>query len=207
MLKSTIAAASAALAFGCTQPDYVPAESAKATLGGRTAAQYQLPSSDDPKANVRVASYGFTKLKRAGSEQDVRAVHVRFSLENNDEEPVSFDVRSQRIQFPDGLKAAPVSARASAAGVPVIEVPPHSSRTVDLLFPVPPELAKASRMPHFDVAWNVNLNGEVADEITPFERVAIDPAVARERAAFYGPWGWSDPIWGPIEPGWPNWSW
>lgn len=206
MRKSTLATVFAALACGCNWPGaYIPAESANAMLNGRTAAQYEFPSQDEPKADVRVMSYGFAKVKRREDGKTIKAVHVRFALVANGDEPYWFDAREQHVQFPNGQKVAAVSAKSSAAGVPVIEVPPRSSRTVDMFFPVPPEVSRSSQLPRFDVAWRVQVDGQAVEQVTPFERVTIDPLVAQERAAIYGAYGWYGGGWGPVAPGYPRW--
>src|SRR5690606_15421366 len=50
--------------IGCSSSSaYVPEEGEQAKLGGRTAAQYQLPSEQNTQADVRIASFGFIEAK------------------------------------------------------------------------------------------------------------------------------------------------
>lgn len=189
--------------------DYIPEQHATATLGGRTAAEYELPSEAEAQADVRVASFGIAKVDRQG-QGSTKAVHVRFAITNNGDQPVTFDTAQQRVQFDNGEQAAPAYAKADGTSLPDINVAPHSARTVDIFFPIPQDLANRSQQPHFDVSWRVGVGDRVVARLTPFEKVAVDPAVAREQASremAYGAYDWYDPVWGPAYIGWPGWYW
>jgi hypothetical protein len=73
----------------------------------------------------------------------------------------------------------------------VVQIPPASARTLDLLFPLPTGLAKASRLPAFDFVWRVQTPGKTVAERTPFERLSIVYYYS------YGPWepSWMGPYW------------
>lgn len=189
---------------------YVPEQSATATLGGRTAAAYALPSEQNHQGDLRVASYGISDIERAG--QKVKAVHLRLAVSGSGSHPLVLDVREQRLQLPDGRHLA--SAYASSAGkaiAPRLTIPPGSSRTVDLYFPLPRDLLDEDDPPSFDVVWRIHVGDQVISRVTPFDQVEVDPAVARQRAAeelLYYPRGyWYDPAWGPALIGTPTWYW
>jgi len=176
-----------------SQGSYVPEERATATLGGRTAASYPLPTSQNEQVHVRVASYGITKLKSPG---EPKAIHVRMAVADAGHEPLVVDTSEQRVQLPDGRQLAPTYASASMSAPPLVTVQPGSAQNVDLYFTIPDE----SDPSRFDAIWRVQLGNRTLSRITPFDKVAVDPAVAREEAAediMYGEpywygyrWGW-----------------
>ena len=190
---------------------YIPEERATATLGGRTAATYGLPSQQGRQGDIRLASYGVAKFERKGAEP-VEAVHLRMAVSDSGQQPMLLDTRAQRLQLPDGRQLSPAYV-ASDAGQqpPLIQVQPGSSRSVDLYFPLPPELMDDSNPPQFDVVWRVRVGNDTVSEITPFDKVEVDPAVARQELAqdvmdervYY----WGDPYWRSTLVGPPLWGW
>ena len=190
---------------------YIPEERATATLGGRTAATYGLPSTQGRQGDLRLASYGVAKFERKGAEP-VEAVHLRMAVSDSGNQPMLLDTRAQRLQLPDGRQVSPAYV-ASQAGErpPLIQVEPGSSRSVDLYFPLPADLVDDSNPPQFDVVWRVRVGNDTVSEITPFDKVEVDPAVARQELAedvmdervYY----WGDPYWRSTLVGPPLWGW
>jgi len=190
---------------------YVPEERTTTTLGGRTAAVYGLPSERSPQGNLRVASHGISEIKRNGRESG-KAIHVRMALADTGDHSMTLDARRQRLQLPDGRQLSPAYAASAAATPPVIQVRPGTSRMVDLYFPIPQDLASGEKPPRFDLVWSVWAGEREVSKITPFDKVRVDPAVARQRLAedivFEGhPYYWSDPVWGSAVLSPPQWGW
>lgn len=186
---------------------YIPEERATATLGGRTAASYALPSDRNQQGALRVASYGVSELKQNGDDDALKAIHLRMAVSDNSGQPMLVDTREQRLQLPDGRQLAPAYASAKASAPPVVRITPGSARTVDLFFPLPVDLADEANPSQFDVIWRVQVGDQTVTRITPFDQVAVDPAIARQELAedimdddFYV----VDPAWGPaaVTPGW-----
>ena len=98
---------------------YIPEEKATATLGGRTAASYALPSERNEQGGLRVASYGVSKLEQKGNDP-LKAIHLRLAVSDNGEQPMVLDTRAQRLQLPDGRQLAPAYVRARASVPPLI---------------------------------------------------------------------------------------
>jgi hypothetical protein len=202
----------AAAAACASQSTYIPEERATATLGGRTAAVYGLPSQQGRQGDIRLASYGVAKFKY-GEDQSFKAIHLRLAVSDSGNESMVLDTRAQRLQLPDGrqIPAAYVASESSARP-PLIQVSPGSARTVDLYFPIPQDLTDdESSPPQFDVVWQVRVGSDTVSEITPFDQVAVDPAVARQELAedvvndrvYY----WGDPYWRSTLVGPPVWGW
>jgi hypothetical protein len=191
--------ATGAAATGCAADKYYyqPAEQATAISGGHPAAQYSIPPGRQG-GDVRVTSFGVTKLEVAGREERIKTLHVRLDIANeNGREPWSLDTRSVGVQFEGSASAvAPTYAHTGDAGLPLVQIPPGASRTVDLYYPLPAEIKGERQIPRFDVVWRVQTDDEVVAERTPFERREIEPATP---TVYYGfgvgayPHGWYDP--------------
>jgi hypothetical protein len=202
-----------AAATACaSQATYIPEERATATLGGRTAATYGLPSQQGRQGDIRLASYGVAKFKHS-EDESFKAIHLRLAVSDSGNQPMVLDTRAQRLQLPDGrqISAAYVGAEGNARP-PLISVSPGSARTVDLYFPIPRDRSgDEASPPQFDVVWQVRVGGDTVSEITPFDQVAVDPAVARQELAedvvndrvYY----WGDPYWRSTLVGPPLWGW
>ena len=188
---------------------YIPEQKATATLGGRTAASYALPSERNEQGGLRVASYGVSKLEQKGNDP-LKAIHLRLAVSDNGQQPMVLDTRAQRLQLPDGRQLAPAYVRARASVPPLIRIVPGTARTVDLYFPLPPDIADEANPSQFDVIWRVNVGDQTVSQVTPFDEVSVDPAVARQELAedimdedIYV----VDPAWGPAAIGSPAWGW
>ena len=164
-----------------TSATYIPEQRATATLGGRTAAAYPLPSSQNHQGDLRVASFGVTELKR--DSEEVPAIHLRLALADNGTQPIELDIREQRLQLPDGRFLAPASFAEKSVTQPLIVVAPGSSRNIDLFFPLPDDLTDDETPPQFDVVWRLRVGGQPMSRITPFDKVDVDPALARQELA------------------------
>jgi hypothetical protein len=188
---------------------YIPEERATATLGGRTAAAYALPSDRNKQGGLRLASYGMSELKQ-NDDESLKAIHLRMAVSDNGTQPVTLDTRQQRLQLPDGRQLAPAYATSRASVPPLIQVTPGSARTVDLFFPLPPDIAEESNPSQFDIIWRVDVGNQTVSQVTPFDQVSVDPAIARQELAedimdedAYI----IDPAWGPAGIGAPAWGW
>lgn len=206
MKKSALLFPAILAACGGYDP-YVPEQAASGVLDGRTAAEYELPSELGTRGDVRLASYGISELRRQDGDQKIKAVHVRFAVTNRSTTPMTVDVRNQRVQLQDGTRISPVLATSPAGGIPVVNVPPASSRIIDLFFPLERYESKDRQPPRFDVVWRVEIANETVVEVTPFAQVEIDPVVAQQeamRSAWAGPYWYFSPYWY----GWgPFWGW
>ena len=185
-----------------SQSTYIPEERATATLSGRTAATYPLPSQQGQQGDIRLASYGVAKLKPNGTDT-LKTIHLRVAMSDIGHQPIVLDARAQRLQLPDGRQIGAAFVRSPVSVPPLIRVEPGTAQTVDLYFPIPPDLVDRSSPPRFDVVWRVNVGQNTVSEITPFDKVAVDPAEARLELAedvmqehVY----LIDPYWGPVGP-------
>jgi hypothetical protein len=190
---------------------YHPAENATAQIRGHVAADYQIPT-NDPKGDVRIASFGISKITPE-SRESLRAIHARLVVSNNGVQPWLVDIRQQVAALPGGQQVHPAFARSDSGEFPIVRVAPRGKGTIDLFFPLPADAQRASKLPEFDVVWYVNTGQQMVSERTPFERLAVEPAYAYGWGYPYGPgWGygpyaWYDPFWGPAMIGAPGWYW
>ncbi len=201
-MKLTLLAA-LALALGACEPNYAYLPVTNATVvRGKVAAEYPIPA-DMPHGDVRIASYGIADVgprHPRGENDRLRALHLRFTIENNADRDWTFDTRQQRVLLQGYGQSQPAFVAVNGGGSPpVVTVPALQSRTIDLFFPLPAPLQRARQLPAFDVIWRVHAYDKFVARRTPFERVVVAPP---PDALDYGPdYGMGD-WWGP--PYWYN---
>lgn len=204
-MKSVYALGVVLLAACASTPDYVPEESGVATLGGRTAALYRIPSEANVLASVRIASFGFVDAEtKNGNGKKVRALHLRFDVSADGDQPVLVHTSRQVVEGPDGSKHLPGYVTTNAGEPPDLVVPPRSSRRIDFFYDVQPEVAEKRDPKSFRLFWTVELGGQEYAQSTPFHEVAVDPAIAQQEAAQQLPYYWAAPYYGPWY-GWGPW--
>src|SRR4030095_3295596 len=134
------------------------------------------------QGDIRLASYGVAKLKPNGSDT-LKTIHLRVAMSDSGQQPLVLDARARRLQLPDGRQIGAAFVRSAVSVPPLIRVEPGTAQTVDLYFPIPQDLVDQTSPPRFDVVWAVDVGGETVSEVTPFDKVAVDPAKARLEAA------------------------
>lgn len=185
------------LAACASQYYYQPAEQATATVTGYPAARYGVPP-EQPRGDVRVATLGIARIDMGG-EEGVPSLHVRMVVSNdNGVGPWALDTREVLVQIAGMRPLAPAFVNASAAELPVVQIAPGERRTVDLFYPLPDEMSKASHLPALDVVWRVQTEAREVAERTPFERIRIEPTYDAALVYGYGfgvtPYWWYDPF-------------
>lgn len=202
-MKLTLATGAAVvLALAACQPDYAYLPVTNATVvRGKVAASYPIPA-DMPHGDVRVASYGIVDIgprHPKNPADELRALHLRFTIDNNGDRAWTFDTSQQRIALTGyGLSAPAWVSASGGTAAPVVQVPAMQTRTVDLFFPLPAALQHAKQLPAFDVVWRLEADGKIVARRTPFERVIVAPP-----PDYYGPYDYgTDSWWGP--PYWYN---
>jgi hypothetical protein len=214
MGKRTLLISLGALALSaCAQYTYVPQTNATSQIRGQTAATYSLPSAVRPEGDLRVASFGVSKITKQNGEQ-FRAMHVRMVVSNNGSQPWVLDTREQLIDLRGFGQARAAAGYSEGQDLPLLSIAPGQKRTVDLFFPLPPEAARASRVPEFDVVWKIQAGGQQVAQRTPFERLQVEPLYAGVGWGYpyygaygFGPYLWTDPFWGPGVIASPAWYW
>lgn len=179
-MKLTLAIGVAvALAVAACEPNYAYLPVTNATVvRGRVAADYPIPA-DMPHGDVRVASYGIVDIgprHPKNKSDELRALHLRFTITNNGERDWSFDTREQRVALQGwGTSAAAFVSGSAGSAPPVVVVPALGERVVDLFFPLPAPLQRAKELPAFDVIWRMRADNRWVARRTPFERVVVTP--------------------------------
>jgi hypothetical protein len=194
-------------AVGCSAARYLynPEENATARVAGKPAAYYQIPA-QSPHGGVRVAVLGISKLEPQGrseawdesSEGHIRAMHVRLIVDNNDDTaPWQVDTRQQIGSLDNHGQSRPAFATLGAGHPPIAAIDPGTSETLDLYYPLPASMQKASEIPHFEVLWRVQTAEALVSERTTFERLQIEAPQTQGYYACMGPtsYGWYDPFW------------
>ncbi|MBX3187748.1 MAG: hypothetical protein KF819_12065 [Labilithrix sp.] len=186
----------AALACACERPFvYAPATTSLAIVEGRPAAYARIPP-DAPRGDVRIATFGIAGLRRADDTSDegvIRAIHLRLVVSNDDDSTWLVDTREQRVTLPGDGESRPAFASTDKGVAPLVDVPPGDKREIDLFFPLPEHLEKASELPAFDVVWEVHAGERAVVARAPFERLTV---VAARDPYYYRGWGrgWEPPF-------------
>jgi hypothetical protein len=196
----------AALAIGACEDTYVyaPTKSTGAELAQLPASDVSIPP-EAPRGDVRVATFGISDIESQSGEAEggrIRALHLRMVVANNSDHPWTVDTREQKLEL-EGRgqsKAAYASVDAGAAP-PLVTVPNGGKRTLDLFFPLPPDMAKASELPSFDAIWTVQTDVRAVTERIPFERLQVEPRYASSYDWDY----WGAPYW--YDPYYPRGAW
>jgi hypothetical protein len=200
----TLLSALAAFALGCAGGPYFyqPAEQANAVISGHPAAHYTIPPTN-PQGDVRVAAFGVAKLEFEDRDETVHALHIQLIIANNSgRQTWALDTRGVQVQFAgNARKSSPAYANSSSAGLPVVQIPPGESRTVDLYYPLPAHMEDEGDLPRFDVLWSVETDDGMVTERTPFERREVVPPAPTVYYGWGAPYWWYDPFFTPYPRG------
>ena len=194
MGRLLLAAMLAIAAGACESRSFIyrPAMSSSAVIAGRPAAHHRIPP-EAPRGDVRVATFGFAELTPVdGKGDDIRSLHVRVVVANDSDATWTVDTREQRVALPGSGESRPAYARSDDGAPPTVEVPPGAQRSVDLFFPLPPSMQRASELPAFDTIWTVHAGNRTITQRTPFERLEVTP-VYRSTPYHHGWYGWGPP--------------
>lgn len=195
---AAVLALSVAAVSACASRKFVyePAVSSSAVVEGRPASYYPIPP-EAPRGDVRIATFGFADISPEGSDEEIRALHLRMVIANNSDAQWVVDTRDQRVLLPRDGESRPAFANVDEGTAPVVEIPPGGKRTLDLFYPLPPHLEKASELPSFDTVWRVQTQTGTVAQRTPFERLDVTPAYYGSAYPYaYGGYGWGYG-WGP----------
>jgi hypothetical protein len=176
-MKSFLVAAVATLALGACAPEYAYVPLTNATIvGDHVAAEYPIPA-DMPHGDVRVASFGIVEVAARGAPaQTTRALHLRFTISNNEKRDWTFDTGDQRVELHGYGSSVATFAEANAGTQPpIVTVPPLGQRVVDLYFPLPGALQHAHALPAFDVLWRVDAGDRFVARRSSFQRIELEP--------------------------------
>jgi hypothetical protein len=179
-----------------------------ATVDGRVASYYAIPP-EAPRGDVRVVTMGFAQIEQRDTPNSaVQALHVRLVVANNSEAPWKLDTREQRAVLPKFGESSPAYAKTDSGTPPEVPIPPLTERTVDLYYPLPAGMQKASALPAFDVLWAVDTGTRKVVERTPFERLEVEPVEPYGGYAVFTEPDWYNPTyatggvyggsWGPV---------
>lgn len=183
---------------GNSQYAYAP-DTANATAAGLPASRTPIPQ-EQPQGAIEVASYGVTDLQRDAMK--IPALHVRAIVTNDgDDAPWTMDTTQQMVEIAGEGRSRAMFVNADTGGLPNVSIARHERRVLDFYFPLPATMDEASRLPRFELLWQVNTALRTVASRTAFDRVDREPEVAYGTAvtpwplwAGYGPYWWYDPF-------------
>jgi hypothetical protein len=164
----------AAAALVCCAPAryfYAPVQTTSADLEGAPAAIYEMPS-DSPRGDVRIAMLGVAALRPGGLEDStLSAIHVALAVSNRSNERWTVDPSEGHLTLVMNHERSDIYATtAEIARTSPVVIPPRSTRTIDLYFPLPLTLQKENKLPPFEVVWSVHIGSRAITQRTPFQR-------------------------------------
>jgi len=199
-MKTLLNVLVAAGMFGCGGQDYVYApDTTNAVAAGLPAARTAIPP-EQPQGAVEVVSYGVTDLHPGAAR--VPALHVRMLVTNDgDDTPWRIDTNQQFVEIPGEGRSAPMYVNSDVQGLPNVSIARHERRVLDFYYPLPDTIRDDSRLPRFELQWQVDTASRAVADRTSFDREVRDvPSVAVGYDASwpywagYGPYWWYDPF-------------
>ena len=188
--------AAAGLGGACEQGYVYTPTTPNATSAGLPASRTEIPQ-EHPQGAVEVASFGITKLRT--DEGALRALHVRMIVSNDgDDVAWQLDTSQQLVELPGEGESRAMFVNSNAQGLPIITIGRRQRQILDLYFPLPESASRTSRLPQFDLHWQVTTPTRVVASSTTFDRVT-EAAVDEYAAGGYwwsgwGPYWWYDPF-------------
>jgi hypothetical protein len=188
--------ASAASCAGSSNYVYKP-DTANVTAAGLPAARTAIPQ-EQPQGAIEVVSYGVSELERDGLK--IPALHVRAVVTNDgDDKPWTLDTTQQLVEIPGEGRSRAMYVNADVGTLPRVTVGKHERRVVDMYFPLPDTVRGESRLPKFDLLWQVDTAARTVSSRTSFDRLEPQTRVAVAPSAWplwagHGPYWWYDPF-------------
>jgi len=177
---------------------YTP-DTANATAAGLPAARTAIPP-ERPQGAIEVVSYGVTTLRQSNAEAP--ALHVRAIVTNDgDSAPWQIDTTKQMLAIPGEGQSRAMFVNSDVGTLPNVAIAQHERRVIDFYFPLPAGMQDPSKLPHFDLLWQVDTPARTVASRTSFERVDREPEATAYAVAApwpywagYGPYWWYDPF-------------
>ena len=186
-------------AASCSTGPYVyrPAENATARVSDRPAAYYAVPAQGrSPRGRARRGARSRQGRYGRGPRARGRVMHLRMVVDNNDDTAAwQVDTREQLGSLGGYGESRPAFAAGPAGGPPVETIPPGATATIDLYYPLPTNMQKASEIPRFDILWRVETPAGPTTMRTSFDRVQLEPPPGYYAYSYPGWYGFYDPLW------------
>lgn len=154
---------------------YAPVVTTNATVAGVPAVDYPIPS-PSATGDIRLAALGIANVHPAAAPTTTaKAVRLRMIATNRSEGTWSVLTREQRLALGGAVVLGAGDGIADHGASPlVVNVAPGQTRTIDLVFLLPPAFQAAANRPAFDLLWAVHTPTRTFEQRTPFDRVARD---------------------------------
>jgi hypothetical protein len=190
------AVAGLAVGAGCgagVEYTYTP-EQPTVMVDGYPATQIPIPP-ERPQGEVRLASFGVTELA-AGDQGALMALHVRLIVTNEgDDIPWTIDTREQLVEIAGEGRSRAVFVNTDLQSLPMVTIGRREKRVLDFYFPLPGTMGDESRLPGFELLWQVTTASRIVAERTMFQRVAtVEPPPPQVvMVTGWGPHWWFNP--------------
>jgi len=181
MVRQTLLVVAAAAFIACTPPRY--AYGPVMTTSGELTSSAAFEAI--PRGDVRITMLGVASLRPTGGIDDstLKAAHIMLVVSNRSNETWTLDAADQRLELPS-IMHGPAIVEATTITIKrpgTVDVPPQSTRWVDLYFPLPLRHQEAGELPAFNVIWSVRTGDGAVTRRTGFARFRADGVPLQER--------------------------
>jgi len=174
-----------AMACGPAKFTYAPVATTSAEIAGMAAAVYPVRSPNGP-GEVHIAVLDVMDARyKPHARMTRRALRVSVFVSNRSTTTWRLESNEQRIELSGRRTRVSIDAEPDKSGKHrVVDIPPSSTRWVDLTFLVPDD-ADDTMLEKFELTWSVRLGPEARlSRLTSFEKLLAPPAhVGVERPA------------------------
>lgn len=178
---------------------YAP-DTANVTAAGLPAARTAIPQ-EQPQGAIEIVSYGVSNLRRDSAV--IASLHVRTIITNDgDDTPWTMDTTEQLVEIPGEGKSRAMYVNSDVGTLPIVTIAKQERRVVDFYFPLPQTMQRASKLPTFELLWQVNTSARTVASRTSFDRIDREPEYPIYAGATFGwplwagwgPYWWYDPF-------------
>lgn len=141
--------------------------------GGPAVATYNIPLPASPLGQVSVMSKGIEDVKARDSDTAVSALHLQMTVVNEKgAQPWVVDPRNLIVEIEGDGSLHTTLVNTPGEVLPLINVVPGETQTIDLYFVLPDDYKTAMRIPGFTFKWQVRTDHEqLVAENTPFAQI------------------------------------
>jgi len=203
MKRLRLLLAMAIVGCGCApQAEYIyTPRGATSWADGRPITITGIPQ-EAPQGDVQLSSFGIAQLTSDGG-RAVEALHVRMTITNTTD-PSAWIVDTTGILLDLGQegRSRAMFVNTDVSTLPLVTIARGDRKVIDLYFPVPSNVDEESRLPAFDVVWQVATASRAIASRTSFRAVEVTapnapPSAEVALVSGWGPLWWYNPLWYP----------
>lgn len=153
------------------QADFTPSENTGVSKQAEDSVTYNIPISNHPEGKLEVISRGVQEIRSRKSDKMLPAMHVTMVVSNEKSTRTwSIDARTQQLLLRSDVSLRPSLVQAEAIALPMIEVKPGHSETIELFYAIPVKLRNVVELPGFELKWQIQTQRRLVSQSTKFDQ-------------------------------------